>query len=104
MTSISEKKIGGQIYLYRSTSKRVNGEVKTETEYLGPKGKSQRQEVSEDMMGELSQVLLKPGLDEKEIKKIARKYDLDMSVISLKPRLISLENNLKQKKLFIWIK
>lgn len=102
MTHTQRRRRGKNWYLYRSTSRWIEGEVKTETEYLGPEGKGVRQAIDPRMMQELSALLMKPGLDEKSLKQIARNYELEMPVDS--PRRIVLENNLLKKTLYVWIK
>jgi hypothetical protein len=93
---------GAHWYLYRQTSRREKGEVKTVTDYLGPEGKGIRQAVDEELMRELSSILLRPGLDKDELKRIARKYRLEMPADE--PRKIVLENHLVKKTLYVWIK
>ncbi len=90
------------MYKYRVTSVWKDGEVKTTTDYLGPAGKGIRQEVDEKMMRELSVLLMKPGLDIAELKRLAKRYEFKVDVAS--PKRVVLENDLIKKTLRLWIK
>ena len=102
MSNIQRRRRGKNWYLYEVTSRRVNGEVKTETKYLGPEAGTCRQTVDEAMMRELSQLLLRPGLDKHTLGRIAKKYDLKMPTED--PKLVVLENDLFKKTLYARIK
>jgi len=102
MSNVQARDRNGKRYLYRNTSRWIDGQVKTETEYLGPEGKGLRQSIDEAMMRELSTVIMKPGLDVAELKRIAKKFELKMP--PEEPRKVVLENNLLKKTLYVWIK
>ena len=102
MSSIQRKLRGNNTYLYKATSKRVNGKVVTGWEYLGPEQGSIRIEMSETVMKQLAKELLKTGISKEQIQKIAKKHRLEINVDS--PKMIILENNLLKKTLYIRIK